>query len=130
MPWQNVCMVGNGTQPLYSPNMIPLGFSDFLTMNHYVDGKKYFTNENVRVRQKKLELNVEKTKRMMFNKRKSEENEWKCEGRNIKRVNKFKIVRKSNKVVGCVWGIGESKWRGDFKRRMMMLESMIESILM
>ncbi|KAH0810191.1 hypothetical protein GEV33_012600 [Tenebrio molitor] len=53
-----------------------VGFSDFLTMNHYVDGKKYFTNENVRVRQKKLELNVEKTKRMMFNKRKSEENEW------------------------------------------------------
>jgi translation initiation factor RLI1 len=51
------------------PN-IPLGSSDFLTMNHYVDGKKYFTNENVRVRKKMLELNVEKTKRMMFNKRK------------------------------------------------------------
>jgi hypothetical protein len=30
--------------------------------------------------------------------------------------------------VGCVWGIGESKWGGDFKRRMMMFESLIESI--
>jgi hypothetical protein len=33
------------------------------------------------------------------------------------------IVRKVNKVVGCVWG-------DDFKRRMMMFESIIESILM
>jgi hypothetical protein len=30
-------------------------------------------------------------------------------------VSKFKIVRKANKVVGCVWGIGERKWRGYFK---------------
>jgi hypothetical protein len=33
-------------------------------------------------------------------------------------------------LVGCVWGIGERKWGGDFRRRMMMFESMIESILM
>jgi hypothetical protein len=32
--------------------------------------------------------------------------------------------------VGCVWGIGERKWGGDFRRRMMIFESMIESILM
>jgi hypothetical protein len=38
------------------------------------------------------------------------------------------IVRKANKVVGCVWGIGERKWGGDFRRRMMMFESMIEYI--
>jgi hypothetical protein len=38
---------------------------------------------------KKLEVNVEKTKMMVFNKRKrkSEENEWKWEGRKIERVN-------------------------------------------
>jgi hypothetical protein len=34
------------------------------------------------------------------------------------------IVRKANKVVGFVWEIGERKWGGDFKRKM------IESILM
>jgi hypothetical protein len=31
--------------------------------------------------------------------------------------------------VGCVWGIGERKWGGDFRRRMMMFQSMIERIL-
>jgi hypothetical protein len=37
------------------------------------------------VRKKKLEVNVEKTKMMMFNKkkRKNEENEWNWEGRKI-----------------------------------------------
>jgi hypothetical protein len=39
-------------------------------------------------------------------------------------------VRKANRAVGCVWGIGERKWGGDFRRRMMMFENMIESILM
>jgi hypothetical protein len=39
-------------------------------------------------------------------------------------------VRKGNKVVGCVWTIGERMWGGNFRRRMMMFESMIESILM
>jgi hypothetical protein len=27
------------------------------------------------------------------------------------------IVRKANKVVGCVWGIGERKCGGNFRRR-------------
>jgi hypothetical protein len=40
------------------------------------------------------------------------------------------IVRKANKVVGCVWGIGERKWGGEFGRKMMMFESMLESVLM
>jgi hypothetical protein len=35
------------------------------------------------------------------------------------------VVRKANKVVGCVWGIGE--WGGDFMRRMM---SKVASVLM
>jgi hypothetical protein len=36
------------------------------------------------------------------------------------------IVRKAMKVVGCAWGIGERKRRGDFRRRMMMFECMEE----
>jgi hypothetical protein len=43
------------------------------------------------------------------------------------------IVRKGNKVVGCVWGIGERKWGGEFRRSMMILmmfQSLIERILM
>ncbi|KAH0814114.1 hypothetical protein GEV33_008676 [Tenebrio molitor] len=62
-------------------------------------------------------------------KRKSEKNEWKREGKKIEQVSEFKylgytfkeratdkahtkkIVRKANKVVGCVWGIGEKVGR-------------------
>jgi hypothetical protein len=39
------------------------------------------------------------------------------------------VVRKSNKVVRCVWGVEERKWGSDFRRRMMMFESMVESVL-
>jgi hypothetical protein len=46
------------------------------------------------VRKKKLEVNVEKTKMMVFNKRKSqsEDNEWNWEGRKIEEVNEFKYL--------------------------------------
>jgi hypothetical protein len=101
-------------------------------------------------KEEKAGVNVEKTKMMVFNKikRKSEENEWKWEGKKIERISEFhylgytfnerttdeahirEIVRKANKVVGYVWGIGESKWGGNFRRRMMMFESIIESMLM
>jgi hypothetical protein len=93
--------------------------------------KEMMMNLGKSVRKKKLEVNVEKAKMMVFNKRKrkSEENEWNWEGRKIEQVNEFKhlgytfneratdkahireIVMKENKVVGCVCGIGERKWR-------------------
>jgi hypothetical protein len=59
-------------------------------------------------------------------------------GKKIERVSEFKclsyifneratnkahvreIVRTANKIVGCVWRIGERKWGGDFRRRMVM----------
>jgi hypothetical protein len=88
--------------------------------------------------------------KMVFNKRKreNEESDRKWEESKIERVSEFKylgyifneratdkaqvreVVRKANKVVGCVWGIGERKWEGEFGRRIMMLESMVESVLM
>jgi 16S rRNA G1207 methylase RsmC len=51
------------------------------------------------VRKKKLEVNIEKTKMMVFNKRKrkSEENEWNWEERKIEEVNEFKYNRHSTK---------------------------------
>jgi hypothetical protein len=39
------------------------------------------------------------------------------------------MLRKANKVVGCVWGIGERKWEDDLRRGMVIFENMIESIL-
>jgi hypothetical protein len=112
--------------------------------------KETMRNLEKYVRKKNLEVNVEKTKMMVFNKRtrKNEESAWKWEESKIKRVSEFKylgytsneratdktqvreVVRKANKVVGCVWGIGERKWGGEFWRRMMMFESMVESVLM
>jgi hypothetical protein len=96
------------------------------------EGKKCQRNLGRYVRKKKLEVNVEKMKMMVFNKRKrkSEENEWNWEEMKATDEKHIReIVRKANKVVGCVWGIGDRKWGGNFKRRMMMFESMIESIL-
>jgi hypothetical protein len=130
------CLFSLGSQfwdTLYRENVWSLAFKDHLY-----------------VRKKKREVNVEKTKMMVFNerKRKNEENEWNWEGRKIEQANEFiylgytfneratdkahirEIVRKANKAVGYVWGIGERKWGGDFRRRMMMFESMMESILM
>jgi hypothetical protein len=62
------------------------------------------------VRKKKLEGSVEKTKMMVFNKRKrkSEENEWNWERRKIERVNEFKYLD------------GKRKWGVNFRRRMMI----------
>ncbi|XP_068912463.1 golgin subfamily A member 6-like protein 6 [Tenebrio molitor] len=112
--------------------------------------KEMMRNLEKYVRKKKLQVNVEKTKMMVFSKgkRKNEESEWKWEEIKIERVSEFKylgytfneratvraqvreVVRKANKVVGCVWGIGERMWGGEFGRRMMMFESMVESVLM
>jgi hypothetical protein len=112
--------------------------------------KEMMRNLETYVRKKKLEVNVEKTKMMVFSKRKrkNEESEWKWEESKIERVSEFKylsytfneratdkaqvreVVRKANKVVGCVWGIGERLLGGEFGRRMMMFESMVESVLM
>jgi hypothetical protein len=112
--------------------------------------KEMMRNLEKYVRKKKLEVNVEKTKMMVFSKRKrkNEESEWKWEESKIERVSEFKylgytfneratvraqvreVVRKANKAVGCVWGIGERMWGGEFGRRMMMFESMVESVLM
>jgi hypothetical protein len=92
--------------------------------------KEMMRNLEKYVRKKKLEVNVEKTKMMVFSKRKrkNEESEWKWEESKIERVSE--VVRKANKVVGCVWGIGERMWGGEFGRRMMTFERMVESVLM
>jgi hypothetical protein len=73
--------------------------------------KEMMKNLGKYVRKKKPEVNVEKTKMMVFNKRKrkSVENKWNCEGRKIETsANTWvtqsmkehgEIVRKANKVV-------------------------------
>jgi hypothetical protein len=85
--------------------------------------KEMMKNLRKYVRKKKLEVNVEEIKMMVFNKRKrkSEEIEWNWEGRKIERIKKFKylgyifndratdkahireVVNNANKAVVCVW---------------------------
>jgi hypothetical protein len=95
--------------------------------------KEMMRNLGKYVREKKLEVNVEKTEMMVFNKkkRKNEESEWKWEETKIERVSEFKylgytfndgatdkaqvseVVRKAKKIVGRIWGIGERNWGGE-----------------
>jgi hypothetical protein len=95
-------------------------------------------------KKKKLEVNLEKMKMMVFNKGKRKSENW--EGRKIKRINKFKYLgytfneRATNKTYqrdseeskeGIEMRLGKrgEKGGGDFRRRI-IFESMIESILM
>jgi hypothetical protein len=57
--------------------------------------KLMMKNLGKNVRKKKIEVNVEKTKMMVFNKRKrkSEESEWNWEGRKIEQVKEFKHIQ-------------------------------------
>jgi hypothetical protein len=100
--------------------------------------KEMMKNLEKYVRKKKVEVKLEKRKMVVFNmrKRKSEENEWNWEGRKIEQINEFKYLgytfneRATGKeIVRGIWGIGERKWKGDFRRRMMIFESIIENIL-
>jgi hypothetical protein len=73
----------------------------------------------------------------------SEKFEWKCEGRKIERVSEFKYLghtfnetatdkphsEEGKQDSGMCVGNGKRKWGGDFRRRMMMFESMVESVL-
>jgi hypothetical protein len=60
----------------------------------------------------------------VFNKRqrKNEENEWNWEGRKIEQVNECKYLGYTfnEREMGCIWGIGERKWRRDFGRKMVI----------
>jgi hypothetical protein len=51
------------------------------------------------VRKEKLEVNVEKTKMMVFHKRKSEENDWNWDGRKIEQVNELKFLGYTNEHI-------------------------------
>jgi hypothetical protein len=56
--------------------------------------KEMMKNLGKYARKKKLEVNVEKSEMMVFNKRKrkSEENDWNWEGRKIERMYEFKYL--------------------------------------
>ncbi|KAJ3643680.1 hypothetical protein Zmor_026377 [Zophobas morio] len=77
-----------------------------------------------------------------------EKEEWAWRGKNIEQLKEFQylgytlksnnsdrthiqeIVQKANTVIGIVWEIGERKFRHNYKRRMMIFDSLIKSVFM
>ncbi|KAJ3666832.1 hypothetical protein Zmor_002262 [Zophobas morio] len=101
-------------------------------------------------KRKKLEVNVKKTKMMVFRKkgRKGEEKVWPWGDRIIDTVKEFKYLGfkftttntvkahirerrvKAMQIMGMVWSIGERIFGHDVRRRMKMSDSLVRSVLM
>ncbi|KAH0818454.1 hypothetical protein GEV33_004337 [Tenebrio molitor] len=112
--------------------------------------KEMLGNMEKYMRRKKLTVNVEKSKMMVFRKGggRRKINEWRWEKDKIEEVKEFKylgyvmnerntaaahvreLVKKANKIIGAVWGIGERKFGHDFRRRIMMFDSLVKSVVM
>ncbi|KAH0814865.1 hypothetical protein GEV33_007925 [Tenebrio molitor] len=112
--------------------------------------KEMLGNMEKYMRRKKLTVNVEKSKMMVFRKGggRRKINEWRWEKDKIEEVKEFKylgyvmnerntaaahvreLVKKANKIIGAVWGIGERKFGHDFRRRIMMFDSLVKSVMM
>ncbi|KAH0807290.1 hypothetical protein GEV33_015500 [Tenebrio molitor] len=110
--------------------------------------KEMLGNMEKYMRRKKLTVNVEKSKMMVFRKGggRRKINEWRWEKDKIEEVKEFKylgyvmnerntaaahvreLVKKANKIIGAVWGIGERKFGHDFRRRIMMFDSLQEGL--
>ena len=102
------------------------------------------------VQRKKLTLNVNKSKILIFKKGrgKKEKIKWSWRGERIEEVKKFKylgytftknnkadqhikeIVKKGIIAMRKTWGIGESILKDDFNKRMMMFDYLVKSIIL
>jgi hypothetical protein len=50
--------------------------------------------------------------------------------RNTAAAHVRELVKKAHKIIGAVWGIGERKFGHDFRRRVMMFDSLVKSVTM
>jgi len=100
------------------------------------------------LKERKLELNAEKSKIMVFNRKKRERKEvWKWKGKEIEEVQVFKylgftlnregsyrehlkdLVRKGRMAARKVWGLGEKMCRNDFMRRWDLFKYLVQSVI-
>jgi len=100
------------------------------------------------LKKRKLELNVEKSKIMVFNRKRRERKKvWKWKGKEIEEVQSFKylgftlnkegnyrehfkeLVRKGRLAVRKVWDLGEKVCRNDFLRRWNLFKYLIQSVI-
>ena len=112
--------------------------------------KEMMKNLERYIRRKMLSVNVLKTKMMVFKKGggKRKQEVWKWEGQRVESVNEFKylgyvfnernnekahvreLARKANKTICQVWGIGQRIFDSDFKKRVMMFDSLVKSSML
>lgn len=97
---------------------------------------------------RRLELNTEKTKIVVFNKAGNEKKKrWKWGQESLEEERKFKYLgfvfnskgnyndqvrelrRKGNVAVRKVWGLGERICKGDFRRRWMLFKYLVQSVM-
>ena len=97
----------------------------------------------------KLELNVEKSKMVVFrNKRGRKEYKWKWQEKEIEEVKTFpylgyhfqcnnkpdehikSITAKARRAIGQIWSIGERRFGGDVERKLMLFDAIVKSVLM
>lgn len=99
---------------------------------------------------KDLTLNVKKSKMMVFEKGRSirQKQGWKWKGEELEMVKEFNYlgivfqrngkmtrhveerIKRANVVLNQVWGIGERKFKTDFKMRMFLFESLVFAVLL
>ena len=100
------------------------------------------------IKKRRLILSTEKTKILVFNKGKNGKKEkWKWDKDVIEEVKIFKYLgfifnsesnyrahimelkRKGNIAAKKTWGLGEKRCKGDFRRRMMLFEYLVRSVM-
>lgn len=101
------------------------------------------------LKRKKLYLNIEKSKMVCFRSGgdRKRRTEWKWEGQNIEEVKEFKYLgyvmkenggqegqikeskKKGNIVLKQVWGLGERRFRDDFKRRIKLFRYLVLGVI-
>lgn len=102
------------------------------------------------LKRKKLYVNIKKSKMVCFRSEGGRKRriEWKWEGQNIEEVKEFKYLgyvvkenggqegqikeskKKGNIVLKQVWGLGERRFRDDFKRRIKLFRYLILGVIM
>lgn len=142
----------NGGARLGKRRIYTLAYVDDLAMMAKMERemKKMLKSLERYLEEKELTLNTDKSKMLVFCKKKriKQERNWKWKDSKIEEVKEFKylgftfkksntdeahvkdIVRKAAAAMAQVWGIGERKFGGDFDRRMMMFNVMVKSILL
>ncbi|XP_071580229.1 uncharacterized protein [Temnothorax nylanderi] len=100
------------------------------------------------LKERKLELCTEKTKILVFNRKRKEGKEvWKWGDKYIEEVQSFKylgftfnrngnykdhireLMKKGRMAVRKIWGLGERMCRGDFLRRWMLFKYLVQSVM-